>query len=261
MNIKKLIINADDFGLTPGVSHGIIETYRHGLVTSTTALTVAPYFEQGMQLAQRLAPEMPIGVHLTLTLHGGKPVLPVSEVPSLVNEDGVFWSQGEFESKVDPEEVYCEWDAQIARFIATGKRPDHIDSHHNVHGKNGELLEIAIALAEKYHLPIRNASRSAETAYMDEMYGDVPTPDKMMHQFYDKNATLETLRQIMDEVVAHEGEIFEMNTHPAFVDDVLREISSYNMQRLNEQTIMKSAEAAQCVREHDIMLTNYGIFG
>ncbi len=40
-----------------------------------------------------------------------------------------------FEEKVNLEEVYNEWDAQIISFMKSGRRPDHIDSHHNVHGK------------------------------------------------------------------------------------------------------------------------------
>lgn len=261
MNVKKLIINADDFGLTPGVSHGIIETYLNGLVTSTTALTVAPYFKHGMELARKLVPDMPIGVHLTLTLRGAHPVLPLDKVPSLVNGDGTFWSQGEFEEKVDPEEVYCEWDAQIVRFLETGVRPDHLDSHHNVHGRNNELLEIAVALGEKYHLPLRNAVRSEGAVGMLDMYGSVPTTDKMMSQFYDANVSLETLVQIFDDIVRDDGEFYELNTHPAFVDAPLQECTSYCAQRLREQTIMKSAEAAQAVRDHRIMLTNYAVFG
>lgn len=135
MSNKKLIINADDFGYTPAVTQGIIEAHKRGVVTSTTALPTSPYFLEAMESARISAPTLAIGVHLTLTLNQAKPILPREMVPSLVDEAGYFWHQSIFEEKVNLEEVYNEWDAQIISFMKSGRRPDHIDSHHNVHGK------------------------------------------------------------------------------------------------------------------------------
>lgn len=257
---KKLIINADDFGYTPGVTYGIIEAFRDGIVTSTTALTVSDYFHEAMKLAEVLAPSLAIGVHLTLTLRGSQPLLPIEEVPSLVDKHGYFWNQNEFTQKVDMNEVYQEWDAQINRFFSSGKRPDHIDSHHNVHGANEEILEVALSLAQKYQLPLRNACRSAETVHYPSLYGEVKTTDKMISSFYGSGSTLENLIGILDFVAVSEDHSFEFNAHPALIDKQLQSLSSYCSERIEELAILTSSEAKQAVKERGIILTNYGIF-
>lgn len=261
IKIKKLIINADDFGYTPGVTQGIIEAYKKGIITSTTALSVSKHFLPSMETVLINAPSLPIGVHLTLTLQGGKPILPIDLVPSLVDENGNFWNQNIFEEKVNLEEVYIEWEAQILRFIESGKRPDHMDSHHNVHGKNEELLKVALSLAKKYNLPLRNASRSPSTEYYIECYDTIQTTDKILPNFYGENATYITLKKILDEIVISDKEIFEMNVHPAFVDALLLESSSYALERVNEFKILTSKEVKKLIKQKGILLTNYGIFG
>src|SRR5699024_950486 len=158
-----LIINADDFGFTPGVTQGIIEAHNNGVVTSTTAFSVSKHFFQSMKNARIQAPTLSVGIHLTLTLNKHKPILPQKIDGSLVDTDGYFWNQNQFLEKVKLEEVYLEWEAQILHFLKSGYRPDHIDSHHNVHGKSERLLKVALELAKKFNLPLRNASRSKET--------------------------------------------------------------------------------------------------
>ena len=244
MNNKKLIINADDFGYTPAVTQGIIEAHKRGVVTSTTALPTSPYFLEAMESARISAPTLAIGVHLTLTLNQAKPILPREMVPSLVDEAGYFWHQSIFEEKVNLEEVYNEWDAQI-------------DSHHNVHGKNEKLLGVALALARKYQLPLRNASRSIETKDYLELYQDVRTPDEMLYQFYDKAISTETILQLLDMVVCSEGEVFEINCHPAFIDTILQKQSGYCMPRIREVEILTSQEVKEAIEERGILLANY----
>ncbi|WP_025190452.1 carbohydrate deacetylase [Enterococcus faecalis] len=257
MSNKKLIINADDFGYTPAVTQGIIEAHKRGVVTSTTALPTSPYFLETMESARISAPTLAIGVHLTLTLNQAKPILPREMVPSLVDEAGYFWHQSIFEEKVNLEEVYNEWDAQIISFMKSGRRPDHIDSHHNVHGKNKKLLGVALALARKYQLPLRNASRSIETKDYLELYQDVRTPDEMLYQFYDKAISTETILQLLDMVVCSEGEVFEINCHPAFIDTILQNQSGYCMPRIREVEILTSQEVKEAIEERGILLANY----
>ena len=242
MSNKKLIINADDFGYTPAVTQGIIEAHKRGVVTSTTALPTSPYFLEAMESARISAPTLAIGVHLTLTLNQAKPILPREMVPSLVDEAGYFWHQSIFEEKVNLEEVYNEWDAQI---------------HHNVHGKNKKLLGVALALARKYQLPLRNASRSIETKDYLELYQDVRTPDEMLYQFYDKAISTETILQLLDMVVCSEGEVFEINCHPAFIDTILQKQSGYCMPRIREVEILTSQEVKEAIEERGILLANY----
>ena len=71
--MKKLIINADDFGLHPLINKGIIEGYQKGMITSTSIMPGAPYFKEAANLAAQ-NPELGIGIHLTL-VGGVAPVL------------------------------------------------------------------------------------------------------------------------------------------------------------------------------------------
>ena len=71
--MKKLIINADDFGLHPLINKGIIEGHQKGMITSTSIMPGAPYFKEAANLAAQ-NPELGIGIHLTL-VGGVAPVL------------------------------------------------------------------------------------------------------------------------------------------------------------------------------------------
>lgn len=258
MPTKKLIINADDFGLTKGTSAGIISAFIHGIVSSTTALVVVDTFDESVALANKIVPDLPIGLHLALTLRGAKPILPPEEVPSLVDSYGNFWTQHDVFEKARPEDVYREWDAQITRFIQSGQRPDHLDSHHNVHGRDIEILKVAVALASKYRLPLRNASRIPETEYFLNYYESVPTTDKIMPQFYGEDANIQTLTEIFDQISIDERSVlFEINCHPAFLDQELKDCSGYYDQRRVEHAILTADETAQKLADHNIMLTNY----
>ena len=111
----KLIVNADDFGLTEGTNYGIIDGHINGLVNSTTMMMNMP----GTEHAVRLAKEynlLGVGVHLVLT--AGEPLL--KDVPSLVGENGSFHKQSVVrEGNINPEEVEREWTAQIEKFYLT----------------------------------------------------------------------------------------------------------------------------------------------
>lgn len=257
MTNKKLIINADDFGLTPGVTQGIIEAHNNGIVTSTTALTVSDYFLDAMKTASIQAPTLGIGIHLTLTLNNHQPILPREIVPSLVDDQGHFWNQNIFEEKVNVEEVSLEWEAQMIRFLSSGFRPTHIDSHHNVHGKNEDLLKVALKLAKKFDLPVRNMSRSPKGDSLIELFGDVPTTGEMIGSFYDEGVSMTQLLENFDHIVSSDTDVFEMNCHPAFLDAILTNTSSYNMKRVEELEILTSTEAKEALLERNILLTNF----
>jgi len=85
--VKQVVINADDFGLSPGVNQGILEAFRDGIVTSTTLLVNLPSFDDAVRKA-RDHPELPVGVHLSLLW--GEPASSPADVPTLVDRGGRF---------------------------------------------------------------------------------------------------------------------------------------------------------------------------
>jgi len=271
--MKKLIINADDFGYTPGVSLGIIEAHNKGIVTSTTALAVSPHFMEAMEQARLLAPRLAIGVHLALTLRHFKPILPADKVPSLVNECGEFKTTKELiASGANFAEVEMEWEAQILRFLESGFTPTHFDSHHNSHYFAKELLDIALKLAKKYNVPLRNCEEPVQFPFarlksftgqsipdvsLIDYYGTTPTTDFLFGNFYGEEVSFETIEKNFEEMVASDGEIFEMNCHPAFIDPLLTKVTSYLDYRTSELEILCDERLKNWLREKNILLTTF----
>lgn len=150
--MKRLIVNADDFGLTAQVSKGIMDAHRHGVVTSTTLLANGGAVELAVSMARR-APELGIGVHLNLT--EGVPVSPIFNVPTLVNGSGRLHltparlGAGIFTGKVRLSDVERELRAQIQKVLRVGILPTHLDGHKHVHVLPG-ISEIVIRLAQQF---------------------------------------------------------------------------------------------------------------
>ena len=152
--MKNLIVNADDLGWTDGVNRGIVEAFRHGIVTSASLLANGAAFAGGVEAA-RSAPGLGVGVHLNLS--DGAPVAEPRTVASLLNDAGEF-SGGPQDLLLRRArrglllaEVEKEWDAQIQKVRHSGITPTHLDGHKHVHMLPG-LFEIALKLAKRHHI-------------------------------------------------------------------------------------------------------------
>ena len=134
--MKRLIVNADDFGLTPGVNRGIVRAFQHGIVTSASLLVTGSAFEDAVALARDL-PALNVGLHLALVEE--QAVLPPEALPTLVDKTRRLpGTKGEFFKRallgrISWDEVEREIAAQIARFQQTGLRLSHLDSHQHLH--------------------------------------------------------------------------------------------------------------------------------
>lgn len=239
--MKKLIINADDFGLTPGVCQGILELNQKGIVKSTTALVNSPYFVSGIEAATNY-PSLGIGIHLALDIFTSE-----SLDPSICQEDGRFYSQSQLKNllPVSYEIIYQEWQLQIEKFIAiTGKLPTHIDSHHHVHLADSVCEQASRDLANYYNIPLRDAVVNRGKSVLS-------------YQFYNEGATLDNLKTAICKVLDQEADYYEIFCHGAIVDDELMAISSYNTMRKQEYQILNSDDFAQFITDNQIKLTNF----
>ena len=127
----KLIVNADDFGLTDGVTFGILSAIERGIVTSTTMMVNMPGTQTAAEIARK-APALAIGLHINISLGN-----PLTRCESLT-ENGKFQKPSVIgtDDRYREEELYSEMRAQYSRFLElTGRRPTHIDSHLYVHQK------------------------------------------------------------------------------------------------------------------------------
>ena len=147
--MKRLIVNADDFGMDDGVVRGIIDLHQAGLVTSTSCMTNKPAWPQAAAYL-RAHPELGAGVHLTF--NDGQPVLPAAQVPALLGKDGRFMSDGQILRSLRPgttSQLRAEFRAQIERFVAdVGRPPDHLDNHCAVSYVRPDRFRVTLELAQ-----------------------------------------------------------------------------------------------------------------
>jgi predicted glycoside hydrolase/deacetylase ChbG (UPF0249 family) len=245
--MKKLIVNADDFGLTLGVCRGIIKAHQDGIVTSTTVLINSPHLDKALEIL-KTASSLEVGLHLNITW--GKPVLPAASVKSLVDENGVFTRNKDF-YKIVPEEAALEWEAQIHKAQESGLELTHLDTHHHTH-LHPALLDILAELAVKYHL----AARSPASWVRDFLKANsIPTTDSTILEFYGEgNLSVEHLQRLLRGV--SDGFI-EVMCHPGFVDDELKKISSYAELREEELRILSSSEWKEWLSEEEIVSSRF----
>ena len=135
MNEKRLIVNADDCGMSRGITDAVVLAHRYGYLTSTSLMANMPASEYAVE---RLLKAPPLGVGIHLNICAGKPILSPSDVPTLVGADGNFHPSAAMIRKlwtwrVSPREIESEFRAQIRWAKDHGIAPTHADSHHHMH--------------------------------------------------------------------------------------------------------------------------------
>ena len=258
MNRKLLIVNADDYGYSPGVSAGIRKAHHKGVVTSTTAMMNMPHTIKELMVAQEECPKLRIGVHLVLTV--GKPVNTCSGAEKLVGRDGTFPDISQYDDLVkilDPINVKDEWRTQIERLLALDLQPSHLDSHHHISYLYGKLFDIMISLAQEYNLAIRYPPMSiTRDAKVISDIGDVCClhPNQTITSFYDRGATLENLLHILNGIPFGTTELM---CHPGILDKELTCGSSYTKTRERELGILSHISVWKSITGHNIQLATY----
>lgn len=151
---KRLVVNADDFGMSVGINNGIAEAHRRGILTSATLMATGEAFAQAVILAKSL-PKLGVGVHLNLTQ--GTPLSDHATVPSLVNARGEFYShpatllRRQLTGRLRASDVERELAAQIEKVRAAGITITHLDGHKHVQMLPG-VLNIVIRLAKNFRI-------------------------------------------------------------------------------------------------------------
>ncbi len=271
-----LIVNADDYGRTRRVSEAIRRAHKEGIVTSTTCMMNLPGIEHVLELALLECPALGLGVHLNLT--AGMPLLPGAEVSTFVSTEGSFYRLNAFLANLetfDSKQALAEWRAQVGRFITvTGRKPDHLDSHHNssylTEGLFRGMLELAAELQVPIRPPFSGIPGTAQGSFPESVEAEakvfVPAlleefrpamPEYMLTSFYDENATREELMRILEGLKQQpDGSCAEIMTHPGYYEEELRQVSSYNVQRERELGILVDPVVRECVR--GLELVSYG---
>jgi predicted glycoside hydrolase/deacetylase ChbG (UPF0249 family) len=276
---RQLIVNADDYGRSPGVSRGILDAHRGGIVTSTTVMINQPGIEP--QLEEALACEG-LGIGLHLVFSAWRPLLPPATIPGLVRSDGMFldqhtlWAQAE---RIPLEQLTAELAAQLERFVSlAGGEPDHLDCHHFVH-LYPPFFQIYADLAAQYSLPLRVpfppesdfAASIGTLSFLegfprDLVRGMIATnsalliahglthPDHFIGTFFGRESlTLEYLANLIETLP--QG-VCELMCHPGY-DDPFLSSSTYRLERETELALLTDPAVRQRVEALGIELLTF----
>jgi predicted glycoside hydrolase/deacetylase ChbG (UPF0249 family) len=249
---RRLIVNADDFGLTAGVSRGILDAHRTGLVTSTTVL--ASLVPQPELDAAAVGSGLGIGLHFNLTW--GRPVSPAALVPSLVDGEGRFERDlADLQARAHPDDVRRECEAQIEAFARRfGRAPTHLDSHHHVH-RLPRVMDAVVEVVLAVRLPLRSQDagfreglRRRGIATTDHFLGDARAEPYW------------TTERLLDQLATLPLGLTELMCHPGIYDADLA-YSRYGRQREVELAALRDPEARATVERLDIRLCHFGALG
>jgi predicted glycoside hydrolase/deacetylase ChbG (UPF0249 family) len=140
--LKRLVINADDFGFTSDVNAGIVHAHREGILTATTLMANGAAFDDAVRLAAE-NPELDVGCHLVLVQGYSS----VTGEPLPRKLQGVVI--GVASGKLNP---YVEFRSQIQRILDAGIRPSHLDTHKHTHILPA-VFRAAVKLAAEFQIP------------------------------------------------------------------------------------------------------------
>ncbi len=250
--MKRLIVNADDFGRSPGVNAGVLEAHGRGIVTSATAMVLEKAAAHGIREAAERAPRMSLGLHFVLT-GGGTPAAAVREIPTLAPDGRFPRTAGELPARIPAEEIRRELDAQIELFQLLSRRsPTHLDSHHHV-ALHPSVASVFAAVARERSLPARASSDEARRGLRE---AGVKTPDRFVDGFFGEGVRFEILVEILEELADGTAELM---CHPGRADAELRASSTYVDERESEIDVLTDSRIRELVLARKIDLVGFDV--
>ncbi len=273
---KRVIINADDFGFTAGITEGILRAHREGVVTSTT---VAANMPAAAEAVRRLAeaPSLGVGVHLNVSQ--GPPLSKAGQ--RLAGPDGLMrrTAMGVIVDCVRRpwilRAIEAEFEAQIQWVLDHGIRPTHLDSHRHAHAF-GPIFARVARLARRYHVrfvrwhrealgpgwPAAPAKQTRNRRVLDAMgwFNNLLGRDLrgtggtwgIAHTGYLDAAWLKRAAERLPVGVT------EIMTHPGLVDDLPADMTRLLDSRKTELAALCDPAVKEAFAKHDIELTHYG---
>jgi chitin disaccharide deacetylase len=272
---KQLLVNADDFGLSPAINAGIIHAHRDGIVTSTSIVASGSAFAEALQLAQSY-PALGLGVHLTLVEE--KAVSVAAKIPTLAPSGMLPKSYGALmngliRGHIRLPDIEREFRAQIEKCLAAGLSLTHLDSHQHTHAFPF-IFRLTIRLANEYGIRgIRiprgwPASRDLQAdrflpkcalcllAHGDAILfsrGACKTTRRFAGLFESGDLSEQNLIQILQTLKAGTTELV---CHPGCADSSGK-YASWNERRQVELAALISQKVKAAIHKHAIQLVNY----
>lgn len=275
--MKRLIISADDFGLTEGINEGIIRCAREGIVTSTSVMANMPAFEPAVALAGQ-CPNLATGVHLNLVK--GNPLQPMDDIRSLVDSQGAFYTLPRFTLKmlarqINITEAEKELRLQIEKALSAGLKITHLDSHRHFH-VYPPLLQMVIKLAKDYKIDkircplglagLPGSAKECLLNYLSRKARRKLDTANISHNdtFFElvkieaRNDYLRAITRLCEHLT--DG-VMELDTHPGFVTAELNGIEATIHNRERQVQILTDPALPGILKKYDIRPVNYGDIG
>ena len=191
---KRIIVNADDFGYRKDINKGIIFAHKNGIVKSTTVLTDREAFDDAVYLAKE-NPELKTGLHIDLDdffeINIDKGSVADMKIP-----------------KPEMQTITDSVNRQIDKFLNSGLKLSHLDSHHHAH-MHRDILPLAAAKAKEYGVPLR---------FFPGFYGDFGVADEMRQILNDLSVKYcpHFINGWYWQNIDEQFELAELMTHPGF---------------------------------------------
>lgn len=265
-NMRRLIINADDFGLTGSVNRGIVACHQAGVVTSTTLMVNTAAAAEAAALAGE-NPSLGVGLHLNLA--SGEPALPPEAVPSLVDGNGRFPGLAGAvlrltAGRVNIQELEAEIGAQIEKCTRLGVAPTHIDSHRHLHIHPRLMAAIGRVCPGKGITRIRGyrmkprSPRALAVAAAARLAG-LPPGMKAPDRFFGVEVMgKKDMALALAKALAADGDVLEFMCHPGYADAELAGVSGYNRLREVELQALLSGGMRAVIRAAGVEMVSYG---
>lgn len=226
---KFLIVNADDFGQSPGLTRGIIEAHERGIVTSASLMTRWPAAAAAAAYA-RERPSLSLGIHVDLG--------------EWAYRQGTWLPLYEVVPVEDSEAIKTEVAKQLAAFRRlVGKDPTHIDSHQHVHQRD-PARSVLIDTARKLGVPLRHFSTSIH--YCGDFYGQTAEGHPFPHAI-----TVDGLREILE---ALPSGMTELGCHPGYGNEL---DTMYRDEREQETRVLCDPQVREALDSLDIELVSF----
>ena len=245
----QLIVTADDFNLSEGVSRGILEAHHHGIVTETSVMVNLGDLQQASAMLAS-TPQLGVGLHLNITR--GRPVAPPSAVAGFLGLDGQFLGSPQaLPMRIHSAAVQAEFQAQLDTFVRVfGRLPQHLDTHHHVH-QHPVVLEALLDLAVSLQVPVRSIDSRMRHTVTSRGVG---SPAHFLGDAGDEPYW--TVTRLLSTVRTLPPGVTELMCHPGYFDDVIA-YSRYGPQRDVERQALCAPEVAAGLWAQGVKLVTY----
>lgn len=253
----KLIVQSDDYGMTPAVADGIIYGITHGIVRNTGLFSNMPWAEECVEKIRPYLDDIAFGIDLNAST--GSSLLGYDKVPNLCHPDGSFLTSKENREAdltapnndhVDHDQVFAEFDAQVQKFIEiVGKLPDYIHAH--AYGTK-TTEHVRQEIADKYNRPYTKSVAEKICGGYAKMswYLMGASPEEQLQE------------DLIDFIVSDRANTLKQEygylvTHCGYADARLFPMSSFNLCRVKDLEALTSDAVKNWIQENHVELITF----